>query len=323
MLAGVTAWILTDGKVGDEAQCLAVGEALGLRAELRHVNPGPPFSWVMPFGPIDPREAPEQPRSPIRPPFPDILIASGRRAIAYVRRTKRASGGRTFTVILKDPRTGATAADFIWVPEHDRLRGPNVLATLTAPHQLAPQRLAAARAAPSHHLADLPSPRVAVLVGGDSRHHRFTTADAATFLARLSDLAQSGASLMVTASRRTPAHLTEGLSRLMADSHGFLWDGEGDNPLLAMLALADTVVATADSTNMVGEAASTGVPVLVFEPTGGNARISRFLTCLREAGIVHSFTGRLAGSAYQPLDSTLTIAEAIERAFRAHCQALA
>jgi mitochondrial fission protein ELM1 len=323
MLAGVTAWVLTDGKVGDEAQCLAVSEALGLQAEARHVDPRAPFSWTMPFGPIDPREAPKQPLSPIRPPFPDILIASGRRAIAYVRRVKRASGGRTFTVILKDPRAGATAADFIWVPEHDRLRGPNVLVTLTAPHRLTQPKLAAARAAPLPRLAKLGPPRVAVLVGGDSRHHRFTAADTARFLSRLTELAESGASLMVTTSRRTPPNLAEGLGRLMADGRGFLWDGRGDNPLLAMLALADAVVATADSTNMVSEAASTGVPVLVFEPTGGNARLSRFLTSLKEAGIVHSFTGRLAGSAYQPLDSTLTIAEAIERAFRAHCRALA
>jgi mitochondrial fission protein ELM1 len=323
MLAGVTAWLLTDGKVGDEAQCIAVAEALGLEAEARHVKPRLLFYWAMPFGPIDPREAPERPRSPIRAPFPDVVIASGRRATAYVRRVKRASLGRTFTVILKDPRTGAKAADFIWVPEHDRLRGPNVLATLTSPHRLSPQKLAGARAAPPPHLAALPRPRAAVLVGGDSRHHRFTAADTAAFLSRLAELAESGTSLMVTTSRRTPAHLAEGIGRLMAGRAGFLWNGQGDNPLLPMLALADAVVATADSTNMVGEAAATGAPVLVFEPSGGNPRISRFLRSLGDAGIVHPFTGRLAGSAYQPLDSTSTIAEAIERAFRAHNQASA
>jgi mitochondrial fission protein ELM1 len=34
-----------------------------------------------------------------------------------------------------DPRTGTNSADLIWVPEHDRRRGPNVLSTLTAPHR--------------------------------------------------------------------------------------------------------------------------------------------------------------------------------------------
>ena len=35
-----TAWVLTDGKAGDETQCLAVAEALGIEAE-RRARPGP------------------------------------------------------------------------------------------------------------------------------------------------------------------------------------------------------------------------------------------------------------------------------------------
>jgi hypothetical protein len=40
-----TAWVLTDGKAGDETQCLAVAEALGLAAECRRVAPRAPWSW--------------------------------------------------------------------------------------------------------------------------------------------------------------------------------------------------------------------------------------------------------------------------------------
>jgi hypothetical protein len=72
-----TCWVLTDGKVGDEVQCLGVADALGLSPELRRVRPRPPFDWAMPWGPIDPREAPFRTGSPIAPPFPDLLLASG------------------------------------------------------------------------------------------------------------------------------------------------------------------------------------------------------------------------------------------------------
>ena len=117
-----------------------------------------PFVWLMPRGPIDPRDGPERPNSPIRPPFPDIVIASGRRAVPYLRAVKKASNGLSFTVFLKDPRTGTGAADLIWVAEHDRLRGANVLVTTTSPHRLAPERLAQARANPPAAIAALPSP---------------------------------------------------------------------------------------------------------------------------------------------------------------------
>ena len=50
-----------------------------------------------------------------------------------------------------------------------------------------------------------------------------------------------------------------------------------------MLALADAVVVTADSFNMVGEAAATGRPILVFEPTGGHPKLDAFLAGLEAA----------------------------------------
>src|SRR4051812_31158360 len=147
-LQNITAWVLTDGKAGDEGQCLGITDALGLIPEIRRVAPRAPFFWLMPWGAIDPRDTPHRPSSPIAPPFPDLLVASGRRAVPYVRAVKRASKGRTFTVFLKDPRTGPGVADLIWVPDYDAIQGPNVIRTLTSPHRVSAERLAAARRQP-------------------------------------------------------------------------------------------------------------------------------------------------------------------------------
>jgi hypothetical protein len=197
-----------------------------------------------------------------------------------------------------------------------------VITTLTSPHRIRAERLAAARALPDRRLAALAPPRVAVLAGGSSRHHRFTKADIGRFLADLEALAQTGATLMITASRRTPAPLRGALETLAARRGGFFWDGTGENPYLALLALADAVVVTADSFNMVGEAAATGVPVLVFEPAGGHRKLSTFLDGLKSEGIVHTFHGRLQGERYPPVDATPIIAAAIEEGLARHRRAL-
>lgn len=327
MPPGLSAWVLTDGKAGDEQQCLGVTDALGLSPEIRRVSPRAPFAWAMPWGPIDPREEPGRGSSPIAPPFPDLLVGSGRRAVPYLRAVKTASGGRTFTVFLKDPRVGTGAADLIWVPEHDSLRGRNVVVTLTPPHRVSAARLAAARQQPDPRLAALPSPRVAVLAGGASRHHRFSQADVARFGRDLARLAAGGASLMATASRRTPPALRDRLRRLIAEHGGFFWDGaaqsSGGNPYVALLGLADAIVATADSFNMVGEAAATGRPVLVFEPSGGHPKLSAFIAGLRRYGAVNPFTGRLESYGYEPLDSTPVVAEAIASGLARHRLGLA
>ncbi len=311
-------WVLTDGKAGDEPQCIGVAERLGVTPEIRRVAPRKPWVWLMPRGPIDPQEGPERPDSPIRPPFPDIVIASGRRAIAYVRAVKKASNGRTFTVILKDPRAGAAAADFIWVAEHDRLRGQNVLVTTTSPHRLAPERLRQARIDPPAPIAALPRPRAGVLVGGDSRHHRFRPEDIARFASQLDALAKSGVALMGSRSRRTSPALDAAVAEVVARHGGWWWDGTGDNPYIALLANADAIVTTADSTNMIGEATATGAPILVFEPHGGHGKLAKFLEALKAQGAVHHFEGRLEGEAYEPVDSTGTIAAAVRAGWLAH-----
>lgn len=315
-----TSWILTDGKAGDLAQCEGVAEAMGLRPERRVVRPKAPFSWMMPRGPIDPREGPGKPGSPIAPPFPDIVIASGRRTVPYVRAVRRLSKGRTFTIFLKDPRTGPGTADFMWVPAHDKVRGPNVMTTLLSPHRVSQDALAAARANPPGPIAELGRPRVAVLVGGDSRHHRFKPDDVERFGQALEKLAASGAQLMGSRSRRTPEPLAERAASIFARAGGWWWDGQGANPYIALLANADAVVVTADSVNMIGEAAATGVPVLVFEPSGGHGKIGKFLNGLSDEGVVHRFEGELAGARYEPLDTTGDIARAALAAHAAHRQ---
>ncbi len=313
-----TAWIITDGKAGDELQCLGVTDALHLKPEIKRIAPRKPWVWFAPWGPMDPNEHPDTPGSILAPPFPDLVVASGRRAIPALREIKRASHNKTFTVCLKDPRTGAGTADLIWVPEHDNLRGPNVLVTLTSPHRLQMSAIQAAKAEPPRALMALPHPRVAVLVGGDSRNHVFTPDDTAQFVGHLKSISRQGAALIVTLSRRTPPALAEAVKSVISASGGYIWDGTGANPYLAMLALSDMIVVTADSVNMVSEACITGHPVLVFEPSArrfGNAgKIRRFIQGLIDHGAVRLFQGGLESYAYEPLDSTPVIAQAIRQA---------
>ena len=322
----VTCWVLSDGKAGDEVQCLGVAETLGLAPQIRHVAPRAPWTWLMPWGPIDPREAPKKPGSPLSGPFPDLAIASGRRAVAYLRKIKRASHGRTFTVFLKDPRTGTGAADFIWVPEHDRLRGANVLTTLTSPHRVSAERLAAARRSPLPALAALPAPRICVLVGGASDAYRFESNTVQRFCTLLRQAADQG-TLMGTFSRRSAlAHpdLVPSVTRIFQETGGYLWNGEGENPYIQLLANANAIVVTADSVNMVGEAAATGHAVHVFHPLrkGNTHKFDAFLQGLDAAGAVRPFTGRMEYPTYEAIDSTPAIAAEIAVRFRAHRTAL-
>ncbi|MCM2471870.1 nucleoside-diphosphate sugar epimerase [Rhizobium sp. CG5] len=318
-LPGPTVWILTDGKAGDEQPLIGIAEQMGVVPSLRHVAPRKPFALLMPWGPIDPKDHPGKPGSPLTGPAPDICLATGRRAVAYLRALKRRSPG-TLTVFVKDPRTRRHGADLVVVQSHDRLAGRDVMVVTTAPNRISVARLDAIRQAPPTSLAALPAPRLAVLIGGNSRHHRFEPGDIDRLISGLADRLDAGASLMITASRRTPDALKTALTDLSKRPNTVFWDGTGDNPLVAYLALADAVIVTADSTNMIGEAAATGRPVQVFHPTGGHPKVSRFLASLGQQAAIGTFPDREAHDGYEAVNSTPGIAAAILSAWRARIE---
>lgn len=308
-------WVLGSGKVGHEVNCLGVAAALGVEPTIQPVRPRAPFVWMSPWGPVDPADRPPE-------PFPDIVLASGRATVPYLRYLKQKSDGRVFTVFLQDPRGWRSACDLIWIPEHDSHRGPNVLTTLTSPHPLTPAALAATRAAPPAFIAALPRPRIALVLGGPSSAHRFEEKDFAALTAIAVDAARAGQGVMVTPSRRTPEGLAERIRAALgaagiAPDRYVVWDGAGENPYVAMIAHADAIVVTGDSVNMVGEAAATGAPVHVYEPSGGSAKIASFIDGLVARGAVRRWSGALENWTYEPVDATQDIAREVARRYLA------
>ena len=91
-------------------------------------------------------------------PLPELVLGAGRQTVPFIRALKRAGRDRTFTMIFQSPRAVASSAHLIWVPSHDRLRGPNVITTLTPPHRFTAKVLADLRARVPVQIALFPSP---------------------------------------------------------------------------------------------------------------------------------------------------------------------
>jgi mitochondrial fission protein ELM1 len=127
-----------------------------------------------------------------------------------------------------------------------------------------------------------------------------------------------GFSVMATPSRRTPPELLEAVRVGLGGARGFVWDGLGENPYLALLALADAVLVTGDSANMVSEATATGSPVHIFEPSGGESKKrAGTIDALVRIGAARRFEGRIERFTYEPIDSSGVIAREIARRFLA------
>ncbi|MEL6505827.1 MAG: mitochondrial fission ELM1 family protein [Pseudomonadota bacterium] len=309
-------WLLTDGKAGDLQQCRGVAAWLNnVVVEERLVKPGRLTALPLPFMPLSGSEKPENPASPIAPPYPHLVIASGRRTLPYLS-ALRVHWPKTKIAFLKDPRRmGRGMADLIWAPEHDGLaiNGKTIVTTLTAPHPFTPEGLARDKAAAHARFNLANRPVIGIVLGGNSKSVRWTPTLVEQFAARLTALPDE-AKILITASRRTPSALISTVQETLQNHDVWLWDGQsGENPYGQILAASDHLIVTGDSHNMVSEALATPRPVHVFRPPGLAKKLTRFLDALERRGHIQPLQTPLVDKPASALDATPEIAVAVQQ----------
>jgi mitochondrial fission protein ELM1 len=319
-LRGARCWLITSGKAGMVTQAKGIADALAVEPILKTVSPKGIWRLMAPWGGVSPAERFGSPGTTFAPPWPEIAIAVGRDSIPYIRRLRREAGRACYTIVLQDPRSGPNTADLIWVPAHDKRRGPNVITSVISPHGFTLDRLDGLRDQSHLGIEALASPRVAVILGGRNAVYNFTAADDQRLANSLRQIAGLGASFLITASRRTHPSLLDAVEQATSNALRIFWRNEDDgpNPYGAYLARADWFVVTADSVNMTGEVCATGRPLYVFHPSGGSAKFSRYHQCLEELGaarpLPHSLA-KLEHWSYEPQISATMIANEIERRY--------
>lgn len=249
-------------------------------------------------------------------PWPDLVIAAGRRTAPVSRRIKKLGHDRTFAVHIMHPGAGAAAFDLLALPNHDGARaGANAISITGAPHPVTPERLAEARDRWGERLRDLPRPRIALVVGGSTRRRRFTGTMAEELAATASRIANAaGGSLMVTTSRRTGAAAAPLIAAIAAPARIYRWGDAGENPYLGFLGLADAVVVTGESVSMCSEACAAPVPVYLYAPPAlVTKKHARLHAELFEKGYARPLAGRLESWTHPPLNAAFDIAAEIRR----------
>jgi hypothetical protein len=278
-------WVLRDDRPGNATQALGLAEALAwpyeskrlcCRAAARLHN-----RWLgASISGID-----RQASSPLDPPWPDLVIAAGRRSAPVAQWIRERSGGRARIVALgRKGGDDAELFDRVVTPSYARLfPHPHRIETDAPLHRVTPDALAKASEEWADRLADAKPPRIAVLVGGTSGQYRLDLSEARRLGAACAELARRcGGSLFATTSRRLGAAAADAFCAAIGDIH-FLhrWTPDDPaNPYLGLLAHADAFVITGDSESMLAEATSLGRPVAIY-PLPVRASF-RWLSAFRE-----------------------------------------
>lgn len=271
-------WFLQSEKMGDNAQVLAILETLAMPWETKRLFVQPQWRLGKPLFAISLDHLDLTRSDPLAPPWPDLVITSGRRMAMAALWIKERSGGHAKLVYIGRPRRWIERFDLVIGTAQYRLpEAPNVL-RLDLP-LMRPDRQAVAAAGQSWapRLAELRRPLIAVLVGGQTKPYRLDPIAARDLVAGAeAEARRRGGTLYFTTSRRTKPEVAEAIAgNLPAGARLFRWTAEaapGDNPYLGLLALADAFIVTGDSASMMVEVARLGRPLAIFPlPVGVSA----------------------------------------------------
>lgn len=282
-----TAWILADSeKVGSQNQCIGLAENLGYQYTVKKIKLSFFYKITAPFFFFGSRFFAS---TDLSPPYPDLIIASGRQAASVV----ASLYGKVKTVFILDPYLPSFFFDAVIVPNHDARigrsrRAKNVIKIIGSLHGLTKEKIEKAAAEMPF---DVKKPVVTVLLGGDSSHFSYTEKHIKHFAAKLKKLSEflGAASFLITPSRRTRPDVIAILGQELKGLECFFWNFEGDNPYHSFLGHADIIVATSDSISMTSEACGIGVPVLIEDLNIQHRKFKRFFSILFNEGHAYRF----------------------------------
>ncbi|MEI8320785.1 MAG: mitochondrial fission ELM1 family protein [Alphaproteobacteria bacterium] len=311
-------WIVTDGKIGTEKQCLALASLLNLTPEVKRIQARNPWKFLPPRLWFCPLKGLSAKGNLLNGPWPQVIIGSSRIAAAPLAAIKKLLGPKILVIYIQNPHLDPAKFDFIIAPSHDELVGKNVISITGAMAFLKKETLRIEAKKWEKLLPSLPRPLATIMLGGNSRHHSMTLELMKEFggLIRKAAL-KNPMGFLITASRRTPSEALTAFKEALQDTPAYFWDGTGDNPYLGFLGLADFLVVTTDSVSMISEALTTEKSVYVLELKSRSNRLSKFISDLKEKGFVRNFMGTFDKFSYPPLRDHEEVLKKIEPRLKA------
>lgn len=315
-------WCITSGAAGMQAQARAMAKALGRACTMKTIALRQPFAsvpneiynfwpkrWIVPY-------ALDKSSDRLDAPYPELVISCGRYGAAIAAGLRGIYPSAKY-INIQDPHMSPKHFDVVVPMEHDHMSGANVISTHYALHAITPDVLDAARAQYAEKFSMYAQPRVAVLLGGSTNKYTFTPeAMAKVVMALQRFLSQTNASLLITPSRRTGEVNASMLHALTGKykERVYVYDGVGENPYFGMLALADAIIVTNDSVNMMTEAAATGKPIYILPMPGHeDTRPSRFAELLIREGVARPLSNKLESWSYPVSDEMARLAAEVKK----------
>ncbi|MBO6490252.1 MAG: mitochondrial fission ELM1 family protein [Pelagibacteraceae bacterium] len=240
----------------------------------------------------------------------DLVISCGRKSVIpsiFIKKKNK----KIFTIHIQNPKVRFNNFDLIVAPEHDELKGENIITSKGAIHYITRLEIEKAR---SYLLDKIQNEKiVSLILGGPNKYYNFSNEELTNIFREIkSSFISQGYKAIIIPSMRTPKRIIDlAINEFLTD--GFVVNSVDKQAYLSSLAIANSIVVTCDSTSMISEAATSGKPIFVahMQPKRNNYRFKRFYKLFGELGVIKNLGEKVENWTYDSFNEAERIATII------------
>ena len=243
----------------------------------------------------------------------DIIISCGRKSVIPSIYLKKNSNKKIFNIHIQDPKVSLNNFDFIIAPEHDSLKGKNVITSKGAIHYLTRDEIKNNHSYLEEKL-DKQKDYLLLVLGGPNKYYDYDDQNLINIFHMIKKiLSVNNLQLIVIPSMRTP-NKTINLADEILGKENLVITKIDKKAYLSGLSLAKYIIVTCDSTSMISEAAITGKPIYIADiPAKKNdRRFKIFRELFSKLNITKNLNEKLEIWNYKSLNETDRIAKEIK-----------
>ena len=241
-----------------------------------------------------------------------IIISCGRKSVISSIALKKRLGNKIFNIHIQDPKVSFKHFDLIISPEHDGVKGDNVLTTRGSIHYLTKREIL--ENSKYLQLDRKKKQIVTFVIGGPNKYYSYSDEQIHYLFNKVKTIfTPDKFKIVVIPSYRTPEEVIKKAYNTFSVNH-YVVKKIDKKAYLSSLAIADYIIVTCDSTSMISEAAVTGKPVYMamMKPKRSIRRFQSFYSQFKSLGIAKELTDTIDNWSYDKLDEVNRIAPLIK-----------
>ena len=249
----------------------------------------------------------------------DVVISCGRKSVIPSIYLKKKFKNKIINIHIQEPKVFLDNFDFVVAPEHDGLKGNNVLTSKGAVHYLTNDEL---NQNENYLKSRINSQNkiVTLILGGPTRYYDYNDQVIDDIFSKIEqNFLKNNYQVIIIPSMRTPQNIIEKAKNYF-DKDQIIIPNVDKKAYLSSLKISDHIIVTCDSTSMISEAAITGKPIYVAQMPAikNNQRFKSFFNLFESLNIIKELNNSIENWTYTKLNETNKIANQIKEKIKQH-----